>query len=428
MEMNNAALLFPGQGSQFVGMGKVLYEQYPLAREIFDEANETLGMDLKKLCFEGGMEELTRTENTQPAILTASFAAYKVLVKETGLQPKYFAGHSLGEISALTAAGAIKFSDAINIVRKRGLFMQEAVPAEAGAMSAVSGVDSGVIEECCNICSAGGNLVTVSNYNSPDQIVVSGHKTAVDEIGRLLSEKGGRVIKLKVSAPFHCSLMQQAADRLREELSSYHFMNLKYPVVSNVTALEYPDKDSIVDTLSLQIVKPVLWTASMEYILRNGVNTMIEVGPQSVLKKLMGKINNQITSLSMDNEDDFKKVKALFIKRPSANSAREAKLKFITKCIAITVSTRNRNWDNEEYRKGVIEPYREVCTLLNQIEREDAEPELEHVEKALNMLRTVFETKKTPSDEQKERFHRLFEETGIHNIFPALRGTNKIIS
>ncbi len=424
--MNNVALLFPGQGSQYVGMGKVLYGQYPLAREIFDEADEILGMDLKKLCFEGSMEELTKTENTQPAILTASFAAYKVLMKETGLDPKYFAGHSLGEISALTAAGAIKFSDAVNIVRRRGSFMQEAVPAGAGAMSAVGGIDSGIIEECCIICSSAGNLVTVSNYNSPDQIVISGHKTAVEAAGRLLSEKGGRVIALKVSAPFHCSLMQPAADRIREELSNYHFMDMSYPVVSNVTALEYQNKDNIVDLLSLQIVKPVLWSASMEYIRKSGVDTMIEVGPQTVLKKLMGKIDNQMMSLSMDNEDDFKKVKEIFVKKPLSNSAREAKLKFIIKCIAITVSTKNRNWDNEEYKKGVVEPYREVCAMLNQIEQEDSEPEFEQVEKALNMLKTVFETKRTPSDEQKERFHRLFEETGIHNVFPALGGTNKI--
>ncbi|GAE86716.1 ACP S-malonyltransferase [Acetivibrio straminisolvens] len=233
--MKKIALLFPGQGSQYVGMGKKLYENYSAAREVFDEANEVLGFDLKELCFNGDINELTKTENTQPVILTASVAAFRVYMEKYGVKPAFLAGHSLGEFAALTCAGAISFKDAVRIVRNRGRYMQEAVPQGIGAMAAVSGVDKPVIEETCIKVSDENHLVVVSNHNSKDQIVISGHTSAVNTASEILKKHGARIVPLKVSAPFHSPLMQPAADRLREELKLYSYNEPKWQVISNTT-------------------------------------------------------------------------------------------------------------------------------------------------------------------------------------------------
>ena len=417
--MSKTAFVFPGQGSQYVGMGKVVYEKSQAAREVFEETNEILGFDLAKMCFEGNINELTRTENTQPALLTVSTAMLKVFTLETGIEPAYCAGHSLGEITALTCAGAIRFADAVRIVRKRGLYMQEAVPQGQGAMSAVTGIGIPIVEEECKKFNSEENTVVVSNYNSPDQIVVSGHAGAIKSLGERLIKLGASVIPLKVSAPFHSPLMKSAAENLRRELDNYEFNDLKYSVISNVNALPYPGRESISENLSLQVVKPVRWVQSMEYLALQGVNTVVEIGPKEVLKKLVKKNTPGILAFSYDVKEDEKAL----IQRFSPIDAhvmidKKAKLKLITRCIAITVCTKNRNWDNEEYNKGVVEPYRKVQKMLEILEAEDKEPTMEQMKEALDMLKSVFKTKQTPVDEQIERFSQVFNETGTHGLFP----------
>lgn len=416
--MKKLSLLFPGQGSQYVGMGKNLYENFSIAKEVFEEANNVLGFDLKKLCFEGNIQELTKTENTQPAILTASVAAYKVFTEEFGIVPEYAAGHSLGEFSALTCAEAIKFPDAVQIVKQRGIFMQQAVGLGDGAMAAVSGIDKSIIEEECRNISTNENLVVVSNYNSPDQIVVSGHKDAVNKVTAIFTEKGGRVTPLKVSAPFHSPLMQGAANQLKEELEKYSYSTFKYPVISNVTAKPYLDKDTIIENLTQQIVKPVQWQASMEYLQKQGVTQAIELGPQTVLRNLMKKNAQSITAYSYDDKQDLQGIRSLYLTPKGITSEiNDEKPNILTKCIAIAVCTKNTNWDNAEYQKGVVEPYRKIKEMNYELEQSGKEPSLEQMSEALDMLKSVFNTKKTPVDERIDRFNEIFMETGTKELF-----------
>lgn len=416
--MKKIAFLFPGQGSQYVGMGKSLCQNHSLAKQTYIEANDVLGFDLQKLCFEGSLEELSKTENTQPALLTASVAFFRVFMKEIGIEPAALAGHSLGEISALTCSGAIQFSDALRIVRQRGRFMQEAVPVGLGGMSSVIGIKKNIIEEVCQKYTTDGQIVAVSNFNSPEQIVISGHINAVNQAGEDLKAKGGRIIPLMVSAPFHSPLMQPAADKLKEELLKYNYSNLKYPVISNVTAEPYPGHEKIIEYLTMQIVKPVNWSDSMEYIRNVGIEAAVELGPKTVLRNLIAQNVKSITAFSYDDEKDSDKLKSTVFKdKPEAGTQKKFKHTVVLKCIAIAICTRNYNWNNDEYQKGVVEPYRRVVQLQSKLEAEGRQPTYEEMQEALNMLISVFETKRTPLDEQSERFRQIFDETGTWELF-----------
>jgi [acyl-carrier-protein] S-malonyltransferase len=244
----------------------------------------------------------------------------------------------------------------------------------------------------------------------------------VNQAGETLKGMGARVIPLKVSAPFHSPLMQPAADSLKEELSKYTYSDLKYPVISNVTAEAYKGKESIIENLFQQIVKPVQWMASMKYLQGQGIEMALEMGPQNVLKNLMKKNVPEISVYSYDKEEDVKVVKEKLAGGVTlADADKNAKLKLIIRCIAITVCTRNRNWNNDEYQKGVVEPYRKVQQMLDTLEKEDREPALEQMTEALEMLRSVFVTKKTPVEEQIERFNQVFDETGTRHLFPDFK-------
>jgi [acyl-carrier-protein] S-malonyltransferase len=276
------ALVFPGQGSQFVGMGKDLAEKY------LDQANEILGFDLKKICFEGPEDELKKTEITQPAILTVSVAAfYQLTTNNLQLTTFALAGHSLGEYSALVAAGSISFQDAVKLVHLRGKFIQEAVPAGEGAMAAVLGADNNVIRE---VCAQVGN-VWPANFNSPGQVVISGKKAAVDAAGIKLKERGAKkIIPLAVSAPFHCPLMQPAANKLKIELDKIEIKNAQVPVVANVTGNFVTKGTEIRELLYQQVTSSVLWEDSVKKMIADGVTSFIEVGPGKVLSGLIKKI------------------------------------------------------------------------------------------------------------------------------------------
>src|SRR6266850_6317163 len=252
MTIPQIAFLFPGQGSQTVGMGKELAEKYPLARQTFEEADEALGYKLSQLCFEGPEEKLKLTEITQPAILTVSVAAFRVLC-EKGPKPNYVAGHSLGEYSAHVAAGTLKFSDAVRTVRNRGKYMQEAVPVGVGAMAAILGMTFDAVTEICRDA-AHGEICQPANLNSPEQIVISGHAAAVERAIQLATERGAKkAVSLPVSAPFHCALMQPAQDRLAVDLEQLNFQNPAYPVVCNVDALSVVDADAARAALIRQV-------------------------------------------------------------------------------------------------------------------------------------------------------------------------------
>ncbi|HEX5411484.1 MAG TPA: ACP S-malonyltransferase [Terriglobia bacterium] len=284
------AFLFPGQGSQSPGMGLELAQHFASAREVFEEADAALGFALSKLCFEGPADELQLTANTQPAILAVSVAAARVL-EEKGIRPDYVAGHSLGEYSALVAVGSLELTEALRLVRKRGEYMQEAVPVGQGAMAALLGLGSDAVDEICSEV-AEGEVVSAANLNSPAQVVIAGHRGAVERAVELAKARGAkRAILLNVSAPFHCSLMKSAADRLAVDLDAATISDPRVPLVNNVDAAVVHSAEAIRDGLKRQVASPVKWTESMLALRREGAELFVETGPGKVLSGLMRQID-----------------------------------------------------------------------------------------------------------------------------------------
>jgi [acyl-carrier-protein] S-malonyltransferase len=305
----SVAFIFPGQGSQTVGMGKALHDAFPEAKAVFDEADEALGEKLSKLCFEGPEDQLKLTANTQPAILTVSIAALRVLEKRVAA-PAFVAGHSLGEYSALVAAGSLGLADAVRSVRARGTFMQEAVPAGVGAMSAVLGLTPEVVKRCCDEA-AEGEVVAPANYNSPEQTVIAGNAKAVERAGARCQAAGAkRVLPLPVSAPFHCALMQPVKPRLEAVLGKVQVGDLRVPVVTNVEARPNRDRARVVPVLIEQVTGAVRWIETVEELKRQGVKKVVEVGPGKVLCGLVKRIDKELAQLNVEDPASLEKAVA----------------------------------------------------------------------------------------------------------------------
>ncbi|MFF2154850.1 ACP S-malonyltransferase [Paenibacillus chitinolyticus] len=418
--LNKHAIWFPGQGSQRVGMGKTLSERHPVVKATMEEANEALGMRLDSLMYEGPITELTRTDNAQPAILALGVAMFRVYSREWGYLPAMAAGHSLGEITALSCAGAITFPDALRLVRRRGELMQMATAAGIGAMAAVNGPSPDVVAKICLEISAGctdGNrIVVVSNMNSTRQTVISGHKEAVCEASERLSAHGAAVLPLQVSAPFHSPLMAPAAAQFAEVLSRVSLGEMDFPVVSSLTGLPYEDTAEIAGMLARGLTDPVNWPAVLAFQKSMDVAAAVELGPGNVLKRLA--LPDGMRVFAFDDKEDEAHLAAAS-KQTDAYS-----IDLLNRCLAIATCLRNRNWNAAEYEQGVASPYRGVQQLVDRL-RETREQVAEaHVRQALAMLESVFRTKGTSAEEQERRLARLQGEFGLRGlpgVFPADR-------
>ena len=305
--MKSTAFIFPGQGSQYVKMGKEFHDQFRAAREIFEEADDTLCFSISKLCFQGPEEELKLTENTQPAILTTSIATFKVFQTEKGINPQFAAGHSLGEYSALVASGALSFAEAVQTVRLRGKFMQEAVPVGEGAMAAILGMEREDVEKLCEEVAAG-EILSPANFNCPGQIVIAGHSNAVQRAIERVKQEGKRATLLPVSAPFHSPLMKPAGARLERALEEITVRDLNVPVVTNVEAEINTSKDRVKPLLVAQVSSPVRWEESMRRMIKEGIEQVLEIGPGKVLSGLMKRIDPKIEIKNIEDIQTLKKV------------------------------------------------------------------------------------------------------------------------
>ena len=299
--MSKTAFIFPGQGSQYSGMGKELSENFPVARQVFEEANDALGFKLSSVCFGGSDDELRLTANTQPAILTVSVAVLRVAEQETGLKADYLAGHSLGEYSALVCSGALAFADAVKTVRARGTFMQEAVPVGSGSMAAMLSIEQDVLEDVCREA-AEGDVVAPANFNSPGQIVIAGSTAAVARAIEIAKGRGFRkAMLLPVSAPFHCALMKPAADRLAVVLDAVSVNDMMLPVVANADATPNQDKERVKNLLVTQVCAPVLWEQSITAMAALGCTRFVEIGPGKVLSGLVKRITKEVSTANVED-------------------------------------------------------------------------------------------------------------------------------
>lgn len=415
--MRKIALLFPGQGSQFIGMGKTLCKRYSIARDTFAEANDLLGFDLQKMCFEGSLEELTKSQNAQPAILTTSVAAYRVYKQKYDLTPTYVVGHSLGEVSALTCAGGIRFSDAIHMVRQRGTLMQEVFDARLGGMMLVLGMNHYRLEYECRKIAEESEPIGISCYNSPVQTIVSGGKKAIFQLMKRVTILGGKcapfsMIAMKVDAPFHSPWMGGVAEKLQKELEKYTYHSLHYPVLSNVTGLPYTSKDEIIAKLVAQQTHPVQWERSIQFLNAEGIEIAIEMGSEKVLKNLMSEITNQIKTYSFDDENDVEMLET------ELEQELHGLPNLITRSLAVAVSTKNYNLAAEDYQTNVIEPFKQL-KALEMRRKANQQLTVEEMEQALTLLSAIFAGKKVPVDLQIKKFANILKSTRTEDLFAA---------
>ncbi|MFC3791595.1 ACP S-malonyltransferase [Paenibacillus sp. GCM10012307] len=409
--MEKMAFLFPGQGSHFVGMSKGLYDQYTIVKQTFEEANDVLGYDLAKLCFEGTLAELSKAKNSQPAILVSSVASFRAYMQELGIVPQFLAGHSLGEYAAFTCAGAIRFPDAVQLLHERGTLTDEVAASGVGAMSIVDGVESRLVEQACQEMVQEGRQVSVSCYNTPNQTAISGDSDAVMELEDRLTEQGGLATPLLASAPFHCSYMQPMADLLLEKLSRLPYGFFKYPVITNRNAEPMAHSEKVANNLALHLTQPVQWERTMQYFKHKGVTLAIEMGPKNVLTNMVKANVEGIEALCYGAKEDRKKIEQILSAYPGLKKHIPT---IITRSLAVAVATPNRNWDNEEYQEKVVKSYRKIQGIQDSLEESGAKPTLEQMREALDLLKIILDTKQVPEEEQTHWYNQIIDETGTY--------------
>ncbi len=392
--MKKIAFLFPGVGSQYVGMSKSLYEQFKVFKDTIVEADDILKLDIPGLSFSPGKKtELDKLENAQCILLAFSMATFRVYMQEIGFKPDFCLGHSLGEYSALCSAGVMSFSDALRLVKQRGFIVNQVSSSLNGTMAWIINLDIDKVEKVCRDVSREGEEVFISAYDSPTQTSISGHTDTLMKAARILEKEGAIVYPLKLSGPFHSPLMKDAAEKMRAVLSQYDYKNPSCTVIANRHALPYSDKDSVLENLSLQLISPVRWKASLEYIIAQEADLAVEIGPKNVLKFLTAKNTASLPVFTTDNLKDLQSLQdELIIKS-------EDYLYTMGKCLGAAVSTKNRNDDPKEYEEKVIKPYRKIEAWYNQLTSGSGVPSKDQVRESLDLLHGILTTKKVPPQE-----------------------------
>lgn len=410
--MNKIAFVFPGQGSQYIGMGQEIFKEFQVARDIYNSSSEVLGMDLRSLIDNGSAEDLAATENTQPVVFTTSIAMLNVFMEVYNIKPYIAAGHSLGEITALTAAGAINFKDAVKIVKNRSLFMKEAESNGSFAMYAIRNLHYTTVEEICNKFDYQGMVSVISNYNSTDQVVLSGHAEALIHLKTELESKGALATKLRVSGAFHSPIMKEAANKLRNELKQYTFNKLEYPVISNITGNIYGGPSDIIENLSNQMIMPVQWRKTIRTFEQIGVDATIEFGGGKVLTNLVKSNSQNIKTFNMEKVSDLEKCKDGF---KGIEAVKE--LSLVEQCISICVCTKNNNFNSEEYENCVISEHKKLSKLQSLLEEEKRELNDEEKKETILIFTNILKGKKVSPieiDEKVKELTKKYSIVGVH--------------
>ncbi|WP_434749485.1 ACP S-malonyltransferase [Paenibacillus amylolyticus] len=411
--MLKVALLFPGQGSQYAGMARDLIHAFPLAREAFEEASESVGFDVGKLCSEQDMSTLTRTEFAQPAILTMSVATFRVLEQETKLIPNCMAGHSLGEYSALSCSGALSLGDAVKLVHKRGQFMADCALRSEGAMMAIIDCAPETVYEVCNEINARHGVVVTSNLNSSKETIISGIKSAVIKAGNDLEQKGAKTVLLKVGGAFHSPLMHEASEFLANYIEeNIRFSPMKYPVFSNVTAA-FHDPVQLKSSLINQVINPIRWFETIQVMREEGITHTVEVGPKQTLTKLIQSDFPDMTRFSTENVNKIHKIIDVWGRGETSRQIMTP-TQFINKCLLFAVSTKNRNEKYALVEKEVADLYRELRHIQDEVLLND---DSEHaLIRAHQCIKSILKHKNTSSEEYKSRINELSAQLVAKNL------------
>ncbi|MNW39060.1 Malonyl CoA-acyl carrier protein transacylase [compost metagenome] len=400
--MKRLAVMFPGQGSQYNGMMKEDYDRHPIVKETFEEASDILGYDMAALCFDGGEDRLAQSELTQPALLTVGVASFRLFAQETGIRPAAAAGHSLGEYTALTCAGVLKFADALQLVRERGRLMMEASASGNGRMLAVSGIQADQAIRMIKNIENMEKRPAIACFNSSHQIVLSGTNDAVTAAEELLKANGVKLSSLKVSGAFHSPLMAAAADELEELLQRCEFGEFIFPVISNIEAKPYGlHKGDIVRNLKRQMTESVRWRQTMSCLLRRSIDAAVELAPRKTLTRLFKTDYPSFPVYSLEAQADRQAVFSPSFMADYRYSNRYV----LEQCLAAAVSVRNRCIDDQVYKEQVVAPYRQLESMLLSLERNNAEPSAEQLQDALNGLKTIIRAK--GGTEEEYRYPRI---------------------
>lgn len=415
--MERVALLFPGQGSQYVGMSKTLYDRFEIAQKTFEEASTVLGIDFPRLCFESTLAEISRIENAHLALFLSSMVAFRVYMQEIGVRPIMAAGHSLGEYAALTCSGAIRFQDALQIVAIRSKMIQETAATDQGTMSVINGIDGKVLAGLCKEVSQEPDDVAISCYNSHNEFNISGKNAIVQMVEEKVLTLGGQVTPLFGSAPIHSGLMEEVSEELRKELEKYSYRKFLWPVISNVTGLFYNSPEDLVKNLTDQIKKPVRWDLTIKTLEKYRLTLTVELGAKNVLSNLLKSNQGNIIAASFDHKEGREYLSGLFSDNPIYI---KHLLTVVTQCLATAVATPNLNQEDEAYQNGVIEPYYRLRKIQENLGKNNTKPSVEEMREALGLLKRIMDTKKIPAEEQAEWFEKIMIETGSYYLEDAV--------